>query len=135
MTRFLLLLDSCGFIDVELSLSLTRGQTHPLIYDWTNYIVARRTHWKTSVAQQWIYTNHIENNFFCIVVFTARCIVTEVFRLLPACSSPHYSATGGLPRICLHGSVFIQLLPSSGSIHHNILTPILEGILANFLTN
>jgi hypothetical protein len=35
-------------------------------------------------AQQWIYANHIENNSSSVVVFTARCIATEVIRLLPA---------------------------------------------------
>jgi hypothetical protein len=32
-----------------------------------------------------------------------------------------YPATGCLPRICLRGNVFIEPLPSSGSISHNIL--------------
>jgi hypothetical protein len=32
-----------------------------LIYDWTTYIVSRRNHRHTSVAQQWIYVNHIGN--------------------------------------------------------------------------
>jgi hypothetical protein len=38
-----------------------------LIYDWITYIVSRRTYRKenTSVAQQWIYSNHIENTVFC----------------------------------------------------------------------
>jgi hypothetical protein len=39
-----------------------------------------------SVAQQWIYANHMENTSSSIVVFTARCIATEVIRLLPAYS-------------------------------------------------
>jgi hypothetical protein len=41
-----------------------------------------------SVAQQWIYVNHIENTSSFIVVFTARCIATEVSGLLPAYSLP-----------------------------------------------
>jgi hypothetical protein len=40
----------------------------------------------TSVAQQWIYANHIENTSSSIVVFTVRCIETEVIRLLRAYS-------------------------------------------------
>jgi hypothetical protein len=38
----------------------------------------------TSVAQQWISVNHIENTSSPIVVFAARCIATEVIELLPA---------------------------------------------------
>jgi hypothetical protein len=38
-----------------------------------------------SVAHQWIYANHIENTVSSIV-FTARCIESEVIRLLPAYS-------------------------------------------------
>jgi hypothetical protein len=41
---------------------------------------------KTSVAQQWIYANYIENTSSSIVVFTARFIATDVIRLLPAYS-------------------------------------------------
>jgi hypothetical protein len=37
----------------------------------------------TSVAQQWIYVKNIENTSSSIVVFTGRCIATEVIRLLP----------------------------------------------------
>jgi hypothetical protein len=33
----------------------------------------------------------------------------------------HYPATGRLPRICLRRNVFIELLPSNGSILHNIM--------------
>jgi hypothetical protein len=36
-----------------------------------------------SVAQQWIYANHIENTSSSII-FTARCIAMEVIRLLQA---------------------------------------------------
>jgi uncharacterized membrane protein required for colicin V production len=39
-----------------------------------------------SVAQQWIYAEDIENTASSIVVFTARCIATEIIRLLPAYS-------------------------------------------------
>jgi hypothetical protein len=41
-------------------------------------VTAQRT------AQQWIYANHIENTSSSIVVFTARCIGTEVIQFLPA---------------------------------------------------
>jgi hypothetical protein len=40
----------------------------------------------TSVAQQWIYADHIENISSSIVVFRALFMATEVFRLLPAYS-------------------------------------------------
>jgi hypothetical protein len=56
----------------------------PLICDWTTYIVVRWTHKKDAFAWQWIYTNHIENTASSVVVFTARCIVMEAIRLLPA---------------------------------------------------
>jgi hypothetical protein len=36
----------------------------------------------TSVVQQWIDSNHIENTSSSIVVFTVRCTATEVIRLL-----------------------------------------------------
>jgi hypothetical protein len=36
----------------------------------------------SSVAQQWIYANHIENTASSVVIFRARCIATEVIRLL-----------------------------------------------------
>jgi hypothetical protein len=35
-----------------------------------------------------------------------------------ACFCTHYPAMGCLPRICLHENVFIEQLPSSGSIRH-----------------
>jgi hypothetical protein len=37
----------------------------------------------TSVAQQWIYVNHIESTFSFIVVFTAHCIATEIGSAFP----------------------------------------------------
>jgi hypothetical protein len=40
----------------------------------------------TSVAQQWIYANHRENTSSSVVVFTARCIATEIIRFLPVYS-------------------------------------------------
>jgi hypothetical protein len=41
---------------------------------------------KTSVSQQWIYANHIENTSSSIVVLTVCCIATEAIRVLPAYS-------------------------------------------------
>jgi hypothetical protein len=41
---------------------------------------------KTSVAQQWLYANHIQNTSSSAVLFTACCIVTEVILLLYAYS-------------------------------------------------
>jgi hypothetical protein len=35
----------------------------------------------TSVVQQWIYANHIENTASSIAVFTGRCIETEAIRI------------------------------------------------------
>jgi hypothetical protein len=55
-----------------------------LIYDWTTYTGSRRTHRKH--IQQWIYANHIESTCSSIVIFTARCLETEVIRMLPASS-------------------------------------------------
>jgi hypothetical protein len=56
-----------------------------LFYDWTSYTVSRRTLKNTSVAQQWIYENRIENTSSFAVIFTARCMATEVILLLPLC--------------------------------------------------
>jgi hypothetical protein len=40
----------------------------------------------TSVSQQRIYANHVKNTSISIVLFTARCIATDIIHLLPACS-------------------------------------------------
>jgi hypothetical protein len=74
------------------SLSQSRPVNGFSFYDWlirfcTTYIVLRWTIENTSIAQQWIYANHIENNSSFIVVFTARCTATEVIWLLPAYSN------------------------------------------------
>jgi hypothetical protein len=53
----------------------------------------------TSGAQKWIYANHIENTSSSVVVYTARCIETEVIRLLFAYS---------LSRECVYGAVAQQ---------------------------
>jgi hypothetical protein len=44
-----------------------------------------------------------------------RCLAMDV---LYCCT--HYLAVGCLPRICLRGNVFIEPLPSTGSIRHNM---------------
>lgn len=55
----------------------------------------------TSVAQQWVYANNIENNSSIIVVITVRYIATEVSLLLPAYS---------LPQECVYRVVVKQLV-------------------------
>jgi hypothetical protein len=54
---------------------------------------------ETSVAQQCIYANHIENTSFHFVVFAARCMATEIIRLLSAYP---------LPRECVYRVVAQQ---------------------------
>jgi hypothetical protein len=102
-----------------------------LIRFCTTYIASRWTHRKHIVAPQWIYANHIQNTASS-VVFTARCIATEIIRWLHAYSSSRivvdYLAMGCLPRICLRGNAFIEPLPSSGSIRHNMyMCPVPNG--------
>jgi hypothetical protein len=56
----------------------------------------------TSVSQQWIYANHIENTASFIVDLQRRCIETE---LSDYCL-----------RIRCRGNAFTELLPSNGRI-------------------
>jgi hypothetical protein len=58
-----------------------------VVAEWLRcpHIVSGRTHKNTSVTQQWLYENHIENTSSSIV-FTACCIATEVIGFLPAYS-------------------------------------------------
>jgi hypothetical protein len=49
---------------------------------------------KTSVTQQWIYANHIENTPSSVVSFTARCIATDVFVVVGMCLATRCLAMG-----------------------------------------
>jgi hypothetical protein len=51
-------------------------------YDWTTYIVSRRTQRKHPFPSSG-HANHRENTSSSILLFTACCIATEVIRLLP----------------------------------------------------
>jgi hypothetical protein len=73
----------CWNLDVSQPYGTSRPVTGIALL-FTTYIISRLTIQNTSVVQQWIYTNHIENTSSSIVAFTARCIITEVIRLLPA---------------------------------------------------
>jgi hypothetical protein len=51
----------------------------------------------------------------------------------------HYLATGSLPRISLRWYVFIEPLPSSGSVHHsmffrNVGAVLPDGVMAQYTT-
>jgi hypothetical protein len=62
----------------------------------------------TFVAKKWIYAKHIEYTASSTLVFRARCIATEVIRMLLA--------------IRCRGNEFTKSLPSNGSACHNIMT-------------
>jgi hypothetical protein len=53
-----------------------------LICYWTTYIVSRQTIENTPIVPQRIYGNYIESTSSSVVVFTARCVRTEIIRLL-----------------------------------------------------
>jgi hypothetical protein len=77
-----------------------------LIYDWTTYIASRRTYRKHIRCLAMDIGKEHRKHLFLYCIY-ARCIATEVTRLLPAYS---------LPRECVY-----QSLPSNGSTYHSIV--------------
>jgi hypothetical protein len=59
----------------------------------------------------------MENTFLRSSVYWP--VTSQRMSSLVADCCTHYPPTGCLPRVCLRGNVFIEALPSSGSICHN----------------
>jgi hypothetical protein len=68
--------------------------------------------WKTSVAQQWIYANHIENtscDTVSILHLQHHCIATEVIRILSAYSLSRECLPGRCLEMGLHVTIYKHL--------------------------
>jgi hypothetical protein len=69
--------------------------------------------------------DHIENIFLCSRIVRVACLLVRYVAMnVLYCLVFLYAITsnGCLPRICLRGNVFIEPLPSTGSIRHILIS-------------
>jgi hypothetical protein len=87
------------------------------IFDWTlsasDHITLIHSSWSQSHSLLYSLESDLTENTF-IAWHWMSCIVAYSLERV-------YLGTGCLPRICLRGRVFIEPLPSSGSVRHSII--------------